>query len=57
MTPKEILYVEDALGHAQFLTQQSQNAAGTLQDAVLRRQAQTLADKNRQIFQQFYALV
>ena len=57
MTPKELLYVEDALGHAQFLTQQSQNAAGTLQDAVLRREAQTLADKNRQIFQQFYALV
>ena len=57
MTPKEILYVEDALGHAQFLTQQTQNAANTLQDAVLKRQAQQLADKNRQIFQQFYSLV
>ena len=57
MTPKEILYVEDALGHAQFLTQQSQQAAGQLQDTVLKQQAQQLVEKNRQIFNQFYSLV
>ena len=57
MTPKEILYVEDALGHAQFLTQQTQNAVNTLKDAALKQQAQQLVDKNRQIFQQFYSLV
>ena len=57
MTPKEILYVEDALGHAQFLTRQSQNAVNQLQDTTLRQQAQQLVDKNRQIFRQFYALV
>ena len=57
MTPKEILYVEDALSHAQFLTQQAQTAANSLQDAALKQQAQQLVNKNRQIFQQFYALV
>ena len=57
MTPKEILYVEDALSHAQFLSQQSQNAVNMLQDAKLKQQAQQLVDKNRQIFQQFYSLV
>ena len=57
MTPKEILYVEDALSHAQFLTQQSQQAVGQLQDTVLKQQAQQLVDKNRQIFRQFYSLV
>lgn len=57
MTPKEILYVEDALGHAQFLTQQTQNAANMLKDNVLRQQAQQLVSKNQQIFQQFYSLV
>ena len=57
MTPKEILYVDDALGHAQFLTQQSQNAVGMLQDTVLKQKAQQLVDKNRQIYQQFYSLV
>ena len=57
MTPKEILYVEDALGHAQFLVQQSQNAINTLQDAALKQEAQNLLNKNQQIFQQFYSLV
>ncbi|MBR1497366.1 MAG: hypothetical protein IJ617_07060 [Oscillospiraceae bacterium] len=57
MTPKELLYVEDALGHAQFLTQQTQTAAGMLRDEALRRQASQLESKNRQIFQQFYSLV
>ncbi|MBR1658979.1 MAG: hypothetical protein IJ705_01515 [Oscillospiraceae bacterium] len=57
MTPKELLYVEDALGHAQFLTQQTQNAVNSLTDAALKQQAQQLVNKNRQIFQQFYSLV
>ena len=57
LTSKEILYVEDALGHAQFLMQQSQNAVNTLRDANLKQQAQQLVNKNQQIFQQFYSLV
>ena len=57
MTPKEILYVEDALGHSQFLMQQSQTAAASLQDATLRQQAQQLVNRNQQIFKQFYSLV
>ncbi len=57
MTPKEILYVEDALGHAQFLTQQSQSAVNMLQDTDLKQQAQQLVDQNRRIYQQFYSLV
>ena len=57
MTPKEILYVEDALEHAQFLAQQSQEAVNTLQDAALKQQVQQLVNKNQQIFNQFYSLV
>ena len=57
MTPKEVLYVEDALSHCQFLMRQTQNAANMLQDSSLKRQAQQLVDKNRQMFQQFYSLV
>ena len=57
MTPKEILYVEDALGHSQFLMQQSQTAATNLQDATLKQQAQQLVNRNQQIFKQFYSLV
>ncbi len=57
MTDKELLYVDDALSHAQFLTTQCQNAANQLQDATLRMQAQQLADRHRQVYQKFYNLV
>ena len=57
MSDKELLYIEDALGHAEFLSKQCQDAVNTLQDPQLKAQAQQLVDKNRQIFGRFYALV
>ena len=50
MSSKELLYIEDALGHAEFLSKQCQDAVNTLQDPQLKAQAQQLVDKNRQIF-------
>ncbi len=57
MTTKETLYLDDALGHAQFLTQQCREAAGMLQDAELRRQAQKLSEQHSQMYARFYDLV
>ncbi len=57
MTPKEVLYVEDALGHAQFLKSQCQDAVNALQDANLKRQAQQWLQENQSIFRSFYSLV
>lgn len=57
MTPKEVLYVEDALGHSQFLKSQCQEAINTLQDPALKQQAQQWLDKNTETFRQFYSLV
>ena len=57
MTTKELLYVDDALSHAQFLTTQFQDAANQLQDASLRLQAQQMADRHRRVYQNFYNLV
>ena len=57
MTTKELLYVDDALSHAQFLVTQCQNAASTLQDTSLKLQAQQMADRHRQVYQKFYNLV
>ncbi len=57
MTTKETLYIDDALGHAQFLAQQCREAANTLQDAALRRCAQTLAEQHSQMYSRFYDLV
>ncbi len=57
MSPKELLYIEDALGHAQFLTTQCQEAIQNLQDADLKNYAQQMVDKHKQIFSRFYQLV
>ena len=57
MTTKETLYLDDALGHAQFLTQQCREAANMLQDATLKQQAQKLAEGHCRIYGQFYNLV
>lgn len=57
MTPKELLYVEDALGHIQFLQTQCADAAAQLTDPALRQQAGQLQTQHQQLFQQFFNLV
>jgi hypothetical protein len=57
MTNKELLYLDDALSHAQFLATQCQDAANSLQDAALKLQAQQMADRHRQVYQNFYNLM
>ena len=52
MSPKELNYIEDALGHEQFLMNQCQEAIQNLQDPALKNQAQ-----HKQIFDSFYNLV
>lgn len=57
MTPKELLYIEDALGHLQFLKAQCNDAIKNLSDAALKQQVQQFVSKNQQIFSDFYGLV
>lgn len=57
MSPKELLYIEDALGHEQFLKQQCQNAVQQLQDQDLKNCVEQLVNKHQQIFNAFYGLV
>ncbi len=57
MSPKELLYIEDALGHAQYLATQCRDAAAQLSDAALRSQAEQLAQSNQALFNRFYNLV
>ena len=42
MSPKELNYIEDALGHEQFLMNQCQEAIQNLQDPALKNQAQQM---------------
>ena len=57
MTTKELLYVDDALSHAQFLATQFEDAANKLSDRTLRTQAQQMADRHRSVYQKFYNLM
>lgn len=57
MSPKELLYIEDALGHEQFLKKQCQEAIQNLQDGELKNCVQSMATKHQQIFDSFYGLV
>lgn len=57
MTSKELLYVDDALSHAQLLAAQFDDAAAKLQDPSLRVQVQQMADRHRRVYQQFYNLM
>ncbi len=57
MTEKELLYVEDALGHEQYFQCQCRDCASRIQDGELRGFAQQLEQKHRDIFQSFYSLL
>lgn len=57
MTEKELLYVEDALGHEQYFQTQCRDAAGRIQDGELRNFAQQLEQKHGEIFRSFLSLL
>ena len=57
MTEKELLYVEDVLGHEQYFQTACQNTTNQLQDGDLKNLAQDLQQKHRAIFQSFYDLL
>ena len=57
MTPKELLYIEDALGHTRFLMTQCSMAANQLTDPELKRRVQQRINGNQKLFTQFYDLV
>lgn len=57
MTQKELLYVEDALGHEQYFQAQCAETARQLQDTALRASVEEMGRKHQQLFQSFYDLL
>lgn len=57
MSPKELSYIEDALGHEKFLKTQCQEAVKNLQDQDLKSCVEQLSQKHQQIFDNFYHLI
>ena len=57
MTSKELLYVEDALGHEQYFQTQFKEISGRIQDGDLKRFSEQCAQKHQEIFSNFYNLL
>ena len=56
MTPKELLYIEDALGHIRFMTTQCNQAVSQLTDPTLKQAVQKFANNNQKLLTQFFNL-
>ena len=57
MSPKELQYIEDALGHEQFLQTQCQEAQRQLTDPELKNCVSQMLIKHQEIFDSFFQLV
>lgn len=57
MSPKELQYIEDALGHEQFLKTQCQEAQQKLTDPDLKNCVNQMLSKHQEIFDSFFQLV
>jgi len=57
MSPKELLYVEDALGHAQDLQTAFSDLALQIQDTELKSFVNSLANKQNACFDRFFSLL
>lgn len=57
MSPKELAYIEDALGHEQFLIAQCRSAAQDLTDSQLKQQVQQLMNKHQSLYNKLIQLV
>ena len=57
MSPKELLYIEDALGHEKQMKDCCADFASRLQDAGLKNFVQDLARKHQNNFDRLYSLL
>ena len=57
MTTKELLYIEDALGHEQYFQTKCKETISQIQDGQLKSCLEQMAQKHQQIFQNFYGLL
>ena len=57
MTSKELLYIEDALGHESFMKTCCQNTAQQLKDVPLSSYMAELQQKHTELFNKFFNLL
>lgn len=57
MSPKELLYIDDALSHEKFLIAQCQQAQAMLKDPELKSCVTQLQNAHQQLFNRLMGLV
>ena len=57
MSPKELLYIEDALGHTKQIKTVCRDFVSQLEDAELSNLVQSIAQKQQQTFDRIYNLL
>ncbi|MBS4786298.1 MAG: hypothetical protein KH009_09340 [Clostridiales bacterium] len=57
MTSKELLYVEDALGHEKYFQSHCNKMANEIQDPQLKMCVQQMVEKHQKLFQSFMELL
>ncbi len=57
MTSKELLYIEDALGHEKYFQSECREAFEKLNDPELKSCVREMEEKHRRIFQNLYGLL
>ena len=57
MTNKELLYIEDALGHEKYFKEKCQQCSAQLNDGELKNLVTDLTQKHGEIFNNFYKLL
>lgn len=57
MSPKELLYIEDALGHEQQMKTSCTDFSSQIQDPELKNFVQDLCSKHQETFNRFYSLL
>ena len=57
MTTKELLYLEDALGHEKYFQTKCAECAGQIQDQELKAYVEQMGQQHQQLFQSFLNLL
>ncbi|MCD7839257.1 MAG: hypothetical protein LUG46_01370 [Erysipelotrichaceae bacterium] len=57
MSPKELLYIDDALSHEEYFISQCSDVESKLQDTSLKQLVGSLKSKHQNLYDQFLNLI
>ncbi|MCL1990746.1 MAG: hypothetical protein FWG67_07650 [Defluviitaleaceae bacterium] len=57
MSPKELLYIKDALSHAKFMKEKCTHAASQVTDASLKQLIEDAAGRHKKMFDDIYTVL